>query len=823
MKKSGLLSIAVLASHATAAELLFNNSFENGGLNGWITHAQTGDQIVATTFTSGTDVQFLLVNGGVDRWDIQIFQTGIALKPGRKYNLGFGGYGLEGAKSITVGVGHNGGPASQAGDGTGNYDGYFEIEAQAGTVYQEFFQSWTNASVTDNYARVFVDGGGNSVDFRIAWVSLYEDTVAADTGGSDTSGALVRRNQLGFYPEGSKRVAVIGASGDTLEIRNAATGSPAWTGRLGSPAVWPPSGETVRMADFSGLKLPGTYDLYLDGKKHPSKLSIAPQPLRSLCIGALKSYYFQRVSTALSVDHAGQWQRPAGHPDVNVIVHSSAGSGTISSPKGWYDAGDWGKYVVNAGISVYTLLALHEHFPTFTSGLNAGIPESGNTVPDILNEVRWELDWMLTMQATDGGVYHKLTPLVFDPIIMPHQSTLDRYVLMKSTAATLDFAAVTAMGSRLYKAVDAPFSTALLQAATKAYGWAKQNPAVVFVQPADDKTGGYPDNALADEKFWAAIEMHIATGEAAYLADITAIPVAGVPSWPQVSTLGIYSLLAHRDLFQPSVGQAALFSLRQTADALVSRQAGGYGIAMDSSEFYWGSNSVAANQGMLLLHAAYALKDSGYRIAAEQQIDYLLGRNPKDISYTTGFGERSPLHPHHRISEADGIAAPVPGLLVGGPNTGGEDIPNCPEYRGKPALSWIDNYCSFASNEVAINWNAPLVYLAGALEALHAGEKVRGFQDPPTTTTRGRARSGPDAGSRRPFLVDPAAEYRIHDLQGKVVYRGRLDASGPRSPAAVLQSLDIGVFFLIRSGREGGERQVLFSTGQATGEARTPP
>src|SRR5690606_4601775 len=140
------------------------------------------------------------------------------------------------------------------------------------------------------------------------------------------------------------------------------------------------------------------------------------------------------------------------HPDTEVEVHASAASadrpaGTvISAPRGWYDAGDYNKYIVNSGISTWTLLAALEHFPTFWRQRDVNIPESGDAVPDLLDEARWNLLWMLDMQdPADGGVYHKLTTLRFGGMEMPERDTARRYVVQKTTAATLDFAAVMAM------------------------------------------------------------------------------------------------------------------------------------------------------------------------------------------------------------------------------------------------------------------------------------------------------------------------------------------------------------------------------------------
>ena len=142
----------------------------------------------------------------------------------------------------------------------------------------------------------------------------------------------------------------------------------------------------------------------------------------------------------------------------------------------------------------------------------------------------------------------------------------------------------------------------------------------------------------------------------------------------------------------------------------------------------WGSNSAMANNGMVLVHAYLLTKDKSYLDGAQQCLDYLLGKNPQDMTYVTGFGYRSPRNPHHRPSESDMVDDPVPGMLVGGPHLGKQDINldgkenwKCPNYAAadKPALAYIDNRCSYATNEVAINWNAPLAYLAAALEAIY--------------------------------------------------------------------------------------------------------
>ncbi|RZL34008.1 MAG: cellulase, partial [Rubrivivax sp.] len=429
---------------------------------------------------------------------------------------------------------------------------------------------------------------------------------------------------------------------------------------------------------------------------------------------------------------ASRWARPAGHADDKVLVHASAASagrpeGTvISSPRGWYDAGDYNKYVVNSGISVFTLLAAWEQFPALFKAQNLNIPESGNALPDLLDEALWNLDWMLTMQdPADGGVHHKLTNKGFDGNQMPHEATGARYVVAKSTAATLDFAAVMAHASRIFKPFEAQrpgLSARMRDAAVSAWKWARANPGLAFKNPADVRTGEYGDPKLDDEFAWAAAELYLATGEAGYrdALKLETQPI-GVPGWNDVTALAWTSLAQHRDKL--SRADAELVTRRVTGlgnQLATAWQASSYRLPMHGkADFVWGSNAHALNQALMLIQAYRLGGDRRQLDAAQSVLDYVLGRNPLGQSYVTGFGSKPPLHPHHRPSEADGVAAPVPGFLVGGPNPGQQDQKNCPAYASKlPALSYLDHGCSYASNEVAINWNAPLVYVSAALQAL---------------------------------------------------------------------------------------------------------
>lgn len=562
----------------------------------------------------------------------------------------------------------------------------------------------------------------------------------------------IRMNQLGFYP-GAPKVAVL-----TVETRSGETRAndfyvvstdlqdTVFTGQLGEKRQSLFSSKTTRIADFSGLTNTGTYMLAVPGVGQSFPVEVKEQVHEAVAKAALKGFYFQQMSTDLPEAYAGKWARAVGHPDTLVQVHASAASASrpegtiIAAPLGWYDAGDYNKYIVNSGITMGTLLSLYEDFPAYMEAFNLSIPENNNELPDLLDEVLWNLRWMLAMQdPADGGVYHKLTTANFEGKVMPDKAVNQRYVVQKSTAAALNFAAVMTQSARVYGRYPQQLpglADSCLQAAVKAWNWARKNPDQLYDQPAMNKTykpaintGAYGDKDVSDEFVWAAAELWITTGEEAYRKEITELAghdTMPLPSWNQVRSLGYYSLLRHEEELKnkdPQLFATLNQNLLTFADKLVKEvDNNAYATVMGASEkdFIWGSSAVAANQGIALIQAYRAGGNRQYIEHALSNLDYLLGRNATGYSFVTGYGHKTPMFPHHRPSEADGIEEPVPGLLAGGPNSGQQD--GC-DYPSKAAdESYVDAECSYASNEIAINWNAPLVYLAAALEALHQQE-----------------------------------------------------------------------------------------------------
>lgn len=529
-------------------------------------------------------------------------------------------------------------------------------------------------------------------------------------------------NQLGYRPDDRKLVVVKDPPVGEYEVWNMESNRLVLRATLKAVGMKDENtGDIVFTLDLSDLRTAGVYQIRFPHSDVTSpEFRIGVDVYDSLCLATLESFYFQRCGT--QVHNGTVWKHPACHLfDATLFDNHTLTKEVVG---GWHDAGDYGKFVATATVSTAFLLYLYELQPhKFTDG-QLKIPEAGNGVPDVLDEVRWELTWLLKMQTPGGGVYHKVSTKKWTGEYLPHQDPDTRYIFQESSTATGAFAAVCALGARVFRELDKEFSRALLKAAILAWNYLEKNRTIVppggFRNPAGVEGGEYGDSRDDDERLWAAVELLRTTGNVEYhsyfltqyrnLGGIT-YPV----SWEHVQNFAYYSYLkipvSQTDYAARSL---VIATLTGYSDDLIQRtEQNGYRLVLRSDQFYWGSNSVVAGYAFDLIQAYEATKLRRYLNAALDQFHYLLGRNTFNKSFVTGVGSDPVRYPYHQFSMMLHAGKPVPGMLVGGPNRGsrlqGKVIS---EYPGKCYEDYEKNYFV---NEVAINYTAPLVFLSGYL------------------------------------------------------------------------------------------------------------
>ena len=565
------------------------------------------------------------------------------------------------------------------------------------------------------------------------------------------TGPRVRVNQVGYLPHGPKHATVVTESTEAMPwtLRDS-SGTAVASGQSTPRGMDAASGQNVHTVDFSSVTAAGAgYTLEADGQAS-FPFEISGDIYAQLRSDALQFFYIQRSGIAIDGALVGSlYARPAGHVGVapnqgDLAVPGQAGvcDYTLDVRGGWYDAGDHGKYVVNGGIATYQLLSAYERTKTARSA-DAGaledstlrVPERGNGVPDILDEARWELEFLLRMQVPAGQplagmAHHKIHDRNWTGLpLQPEDDPEPRELHPPSTAATLNLAATAAQAARLYARYDAAFAVRCLTAARSAYAAAIAHPDLL-ADPADSNGGGaYNDDDVSDEFYWAAAELYLTTGEQQYLTALTASPhhTADVFSsigfnWPALAAVGRLELAtvpsglpkAERDRVGASVVAGADKYL-----ALIAGEAYGLPLPGAGNNYVWGSNSNIINNVIVLATAYDLTADRRYRDGALQGMDYIFGRNALNHSYVTGYGEKNPQNQHSRIfgHQIDpALPNPPAGSLAGGANANLEDPFASGLLSGcKPQFCYVDHIDSYSTNEVAINWNSALSWIASFL------------------------------------------------------------------------------------------------------------
>jgi endoglucanase len=560
-----------------------------------------------------------------------------------------------------------------------------------------------------------------------------------------TERPAIRVNQVGYRPDGPKHATLVTKAHEPVPFTVAGRDGEVLLSAHSTP--WqvrpePTSGLDVHVLDLSSVTAPTRgATIASDGhRSHPFDISDAAYA--GLAADALHFFTLQRSGSEVSDDEGHRW--PAGHvgrppntgdvavpawqgPDAEALYPGWRQEGTFDVSGGWYDAGDYGKYVTSGSISLWQLLAtldLADRLPVRDEHLLAAIRA----------ECRWQLDWMLRMQSPTGAqlagmAFHRVHGTEWSPLPgWPHEDPTERVLHRPSTGATLHLAAGAAQGARLFRAEDPAYADRLLGAAWTAYRAAHDNPRVIAPDDQGRFGGGpYPDDDLEDDFYWAAAELWLATGSPDLGATMResrlhrsdTFPLAGFDydhvGAPAHLDLALLATNAEHDHVRETVVAAA--------SALVEVQRGqpwGQPYAPDEG-WDWGSNGRILNNLVVLAVAHLVTGDRGFRDAVLTGVDHLFGRNALGQSYVTGYGTDDTRHQRSRLfgHDHDPAFPPSPrGAIAGGANS----RPH-PGFYADPRLEGLPSQCCYldeptseVTNDVCIRWNAPLVWIGVYLQ-----------------------------------------------------------------------------------------------------------
>lgn len=522
-------------------------------------------------------------------------------------------------------------------------------------------------------------------------------------------------NQVGYMTDRNK-VAVITFPCETFDIRKP-DGETVYSGAVKYHGFDEASGDEVYIADFSDFNENGSFYIAVDDKRS-CDFNIGTNAYSETMDKLLKSYYYLRCGCGLEPRYAGKFTHAPCHLGSAQVWGTDEEVADVSG--GWHDAGDYGRYVTAGAVAVAHLLYAYRLFPNVFDNRSFNIPESGGSLPDILSECKYELDWLLKLQRADGAVYHKLTTAHHAPFVMPEYDTAKLYLLPVSSMAVADFAAVCALAGVIYKKYDSEYSEKLISAAVKSGEWLIANPDFIgFTNPEGCTTGGYGEWRDNDNRFWAYTELYFATGDKKYhdlLKNEIASPEFSL-SWLGYADVGGLGSMAYIFGENSEKDDETLSRLKNEfikASEAFRRNADncGYGVAMLPYEYNWGSNMNLMEKAMIFAVSdmiSGEKKNLGY---VHSHFDCLLGKNALGRSYVTAVGENCVKNLHYRPSVADGIDEPVPGIVSGGPNRRPvEEEAKRLLPEGTPSMkSHLDMSEFYSLNENTIYWNSPAIF-----------------------------------------------------------------------------------------------------------------
>lgn len=515
----------------------------------------------------------------------------------------------------------------------------------------------------------------------------------------------IRLNSLGYLPHAAKKASVVSESA-TFVVKRVSDQKTIFEGKLSEPVSQKDVNQSVRMADFSSLNKNGKYFLETPDGSKSVEFEISPSAYNQAFYTSMRGFYLWRCGTAVQGTHNGhQFAHEACHTNDGFEDYQGKPGQRRDGTGGWHDAGDYGKYITNAGITVGMMFMAWDQFQDKLKKFKLDLPETAKGYPDYLKELKWETDWVLKMQYTDGSgkVSHKLTAKNFEPFCKPEDDKQKRYFTDWSTDAVANFVAMMAQAARYFEPYDKAYAAQCLKAAQISYQCLRDNQSKRFEQ-GEFKTGGY-QSGDSDDRLWAAAEMWETTGDVSFLKDFEEqaskmnFKVDEDWDWSDVSNLGMFQYaISKRGGKNPDVLKSIQQNIQEVANKIVQNAAADV-YARPLIRYYWGCNGTIARQVLNLQIANRIAPNPKYIETSLDAIAHIFGRNFYNRSYVTGLGINPAMNPHDRRSGSDKEVQPWPGYIVGG---------------GHSATGWYDKEEDYRTNEIAINWQGALVYaLAG--------------------------------------------------------------------------------------------------------------
>ena len=782
--------------NANAGQQLGQTDFENGvGLPWHIVESAPGEmdfKIEKGAYTVTIVNPGGASRGGEDRWDCQFRHRGLKIVSGHKYKVSYEITPSESGKYYTkignldgdVEIWHN-----MMADGGPDFNSTWDCIQIGKNETKKVDLTFTADKSLDVAEWAFHLGGDgqytNGDCFPAGTEIKFDNMSLIDLSGDENDypsaevweRAGILTNQVCYFPKRAKKATLLSDSSKPVDFEVIdESGKTVYEGKSTPFGHDKDSDDEVHIIDFTDLDKEGTYHIEAeDGSESRNFEICGSETYSSLLYDSLNYFYQNRSGIEIESDfissgEASELARAAGHPkDMAEIEQTwgySGSSGSIDVTGGWYDAGDHGKYVVNGGFSLWLMqnqyeTALKYGFEDAYGDGTMLLPENTNGTPDLLDEARWEMEWMLKMIVESGEykgmAYHKAHDEKWTALgIAPADDDMKRIVKPPTTAATLNLAACGAQAARLWKDYDNDFAEQCLTAAKNAFAAAKKHPEMYA--PLDESIGGgaYGDTDVEDEFCWAALELFITTGDEDYYDEATenkffldvpqtlgggeSVDTVGSFDWGNTGGLATLSAALNTDKFDKGDAEIIQEAIVSAADNFISLEENqGYGVPYgqsklsynDSDEGYiWGSNSFVTDNAIVIAYAYLLTKDESYLDGAIGGMDYILGRNAMDYSYVTGYGTHAIEYPHHRYwaRQIDETFPKAPnGVMCGGPNSGMQDpwVQGSGWKKGEipPQKCYLDNIEAWSVNECTINWNASLAWLAGftAQEATDEG------------------------------------------------------------------------------------------------------